>query len=151
MTATAATHTSTAHPSLGSPIEASASVAPAARIGRTGAIAGIAAAIATFAVAAIAHGAGVPLTVSGSAIPLAGFAEVTFVAAMIGTIVAAMLARKAGAPRRTFTVTTVVLTALTFVPDITAHAHAATKLTLMLTHVVAAAIVIPALASRLSD
>jgi len=44
-----------------------------------------------------------------------------------------------------------VLTALSFVPDVTADATTATKLTLMLTHVVAAAIVIPSLAASLSD
>ena len=54
-------------------------------------------------------------------------------------------------PRRTFVSTTLVLTALSFVPDVLADAQASTKLTLMLTHVVAAAIVIPALASRLAD
>ena len=46
---------------------------------------------------------------------------------------------------------TLALTAVSFVPDVLADAHTATKLTLILTHIVAAAIVIPALASRLSD
>ena len=43
------------------------------------------------------------------------------------------------------------LTALSFVPDVTADASTATIVTLMLTHVVAAAIVIPALAGRLTN
>jgi hypothetical protein len=40
---------------------------------------------------------------------------------------------------------------LSFVPDVLADAGAATKLGLMLTHVVAAAIVIPRLARPLAD
>ena len=41
------------------------------------------------AFAAIARSIDVPLKVSGSSIPLLGFAEVTFVAAIIGTVLAA--------------------------------------------------------------
>jgi hypothetical protein len=145
------TTTITTHPAPGSPIEAAGDATRPARVGRTGIVGGLTASVATVAVAAIAHGAGVTLEVSGSRIPLAGFAEVTFVAAMIGTLLAAVATRRAARPRRTFLVTTVALTVLSFVPDLTAHAHVATKGTLLLTHVVAAAIVIPALASRLSD
>lgn len=47
--------------------------------------------------------------------------------------------------------TTIVLTLVSIVPDVLVDAHAATKLTLALTHVIAAAIVIPALASHLTD
>ena len=46
---------------------------------------------------------------------------------------------------------TLLLTALSIVPDVLADAQVSTRLTLALTHVVAAVIVIPALASRLSD
>jgi hypothetical protein len=120
-------------------------------IGRIGLLAGATAAVATIGVAALARSIDVPLTVSGKAIPVPGFGELTFVAALIGTLIAAVLARRASRPHRTFLVTTLALTLASFGPDITADAHAATKLSLMLTHVVAAAIVIPALASRLSD
>jgi hypothetical protein len=51
-------------------------------------------------------------------------------------------------PRTVFVRATVVLTALSLVPD--ALAATATKVLLMLTHVVAAAIVIPVIARRLS-
>ena len=54
-------------------------------------------------------------------------------------------------PAATFVVTTVALTALSVVPDLTANATNATRFVLALTHLVAAAIVIPALASKLSD
>ena len=46
--------------------------------------------------------------------------------------------------------TTVVLTALSLVPDAIADAATATKALLMVTHLVAAAIVIPAVARRLA-
>jgi hypothetical protein len=44
----------------------------------------------------------------------------------------------------------VVLTALSFVPDLTADATTATKVTLVAAHVATAAVIIPALAARLS-
>ncbi len=116
-----------------------------------GATAGFVASVATFATAAIADAAGVPLEVGGQSIPLIGFAQVTFVAAIIGTVLAVVSARRATRPRRTFVVTTVVLTFASIVPDVLADATTATKLALAFTHVVAAAIVIPVLASRLRN
>jgi hypothetical protein len=73
--------------------------AAGSHVWRTGAVAGLAASLATSAVAALAHTLGVSLKIAGEAIP----------------------------------------------PGV------ATKLTLALTHIVATAIVIPALASRLTD
>ncbi len=125
--------------------------ARATRVGRTGVVAGVAASVATFGFAALARAIDVSLTVGGKAIPLIGFAQVTFVAAIVGTVLAVLMARWANRPRRTFVVTTLVLTLGSFVPDVLADAHTATKVALALSHVVAAAIVIPALASRLSD
>src|SRR3954471_9451765 len=121
------------------------------KLWRTGALAGVAASVATSATAAIAHTLDVPLTVGGKSIPLVGFAQVTLVASIIGMVLAVVLARHASRPRRTFVMTTTALTVASFVPDVLADAHTPTKLTLVLTHVVAAAIVIPALAFRLSD
>jgi hypothetical protein len=118
---------------------------------KTGLVAGAAASVATSAYAAIVHGLGVSLNVGGEAIPVAGFAQVTFVASLLGLALAAIFARKAGAPAQTFVRTTVALTALSFVPDVFADAPNGTRLALAVSHVIAAAIVIPALASRLSD
>jgi hypothetical protein len=118
---------------------------------KTGVAAGLTASVATAATAGVAHAAGVSLAVGGQAIPLLGFAQMTLVGAMIGTLLAAVFARRATRPQRTFVVTTIALTVLSFVPDVLADAHVSTRLTLALTHVVAAAIVIPALASRLSQ
>jgi len=118
---------------------------------RRGATAGVIAAAATTAVAGVADALGVSLAVGGESIPLLGFAQFTLFATVIGVAMAAVMARRAARPRRTFVSTTLALTVLSFVPDVLADAQTSTKLTLMLTHVVAAAIVIPALASRLAD
>jgi uncharacterized protein DUF6069 len=120
------------------------------RLVRTGVAAGVVAGAATSALAAVVDAAGVSLKVGGEAIPVLGFAQVTFVAAMIGTLLAVVLRRRAANPQRTFVRTTVALTALSFVPDVLADAPNGTRLALAISHVVAAAIVIPALASRLS-
>jgi len=118
---------------------------------KTGVAAGLTASAATMATAAVAHAAGVSLAVGGKAIPLSGFAQVTLVATMIGTLLAAVFARRAERPRHTFVVTTIALVLLSFAPDVVADAQVSTRLTLALTHVVAAAIVIPALAARLAE
>jgi Family of unknown function (DUF6069) len=116
---------------------------------RVGLVATVAAAAATTTVAAIGHAAGISLNVSGAPIPLPGFAELTAFFALIGVALAAVLARKARHPRRAFLRTTVVLTVASLLPDLLADAGIATKALLMTTHLVAAAIVIPALARRL--
>src|SRR5436305_413928 len=118
---------------------------------KTGSVAGIAASVATVATAGAARAIDVSLKVGGQAIPLLGFAQVTFVAAIIGTLIAVVLSHRANRPRRAFVATTLALTALSFVPDVLADAHTATKFALALTHVAAASIVIPALSSRLAD
>ncbi len=118
---------------------------------RTGVVAGLAASAATAATAAIAHAAGVSLDVGGEAIPVLGFAQVTFVATLVGVAIAVVLGRRAQQPSRTFVRTTVALTLVSFLPDVLADAAVSTRLVLALTHVVAASIVIPALSSRLAD
>jgi hypothetical protein len=116
---------------------------------RTGARAGLVAAVATTAVAAVALAAGVPVAIEGEQIPVLGFAQLTLMGAAVGVGLAKALARWASRPRRTFMTTTVALTALSIVPDLMVSATTATKLVLIATHLVAAAIVIPALADRL--
>ena len=123
----------------------------AKQIRRTGAFAGLAASVATSTIAAVASALDVSLKVGGEAIPVIGFAQLTFVAAIIGTVMAVVMSHRARHPRHTFVVSTIALTALSIVPDVIADAQTATKLVLALTHVVAASIVIPALASRLTD
>ncbi|MGZ4735635.1 MAG: DUF6069 family protein [Acidimicrobiia bacterium] len=120
------------------------------KLWKTGAVAGVSASVATTAFAALALAVDVPLTVGGKSIPVAGFAQLTLIASIIGTILAMVLARRARQPQRTFVVTTVGLTALSIIPDVLADASTSTRITLAISHVLAAVIVIPALASRLS-
>ncbi|MFJ6167827.1 DUF6069 family protein [Micromonospora orduensis] len=117
---------------------------------RAGVVATVAASAATMAVAAAGHAAGVSLDVGGAPIPVTGFGVLTAVFSLIGVAVAALMSRFARRPRRTFVRTTVVLTVLSLVPDVIADAGVGTKALLMLTHLVAAAIVIPVVARRLA-
>ncbi|MET7394062.1 DUF6069 family protein [Dactylosporangium sp. NPDC005572] len=117
---------------------------------RTGVVAAAVASAATMAVAAAGHAAGVSLDMAGAPIPVAGFGVLTAALSLIGVVIAGLLSRFARRPRRTFIRTTVVLTVLSLVPDAIADAGVATKALLMLTHLVAAAIVIPAVARRLA-
>lgn len=114
---------------------------------KAGAVSGLVAAAATTTIAAVTG----PLEISGEAIPVYAFAQLTLIAVLVGTFLATRLVRRARTPRRTFVVTTVALTAGSLVPDVLADATTGTRLTLMATHLIAAAIVIPALATRLSD
>ena len=108
------------------------------------------AAAATSTVAAVGSAAGISLEVAGSPIPVSGFAVLTAVFSIVGLVLAAALARWAHSPRRAFLRSTLVLTALSFVPDLTADAAWSTRCLLMLPPVVAASIVIPLVARRLA-
>jgi uncharacterized protein DUF6069 len=122
-----------------------------ARLALTGVAATAVASAATATVAAAGTAAGIGLDVGGEPIPVAGFAVLTAVFSLVGLVLAVVLARTARHPRRTFLRTTVALTALSLVPDAIADAAPATKALLMLTHLVAAAIVVPAVAARLEN
>jgi hypothetical protein len=124
---------------------------PSRRLWKTGLVAGASAFVATFGFAALVRSIDVPLKVGGQTIPAPGFAQLTLVASIIGTFLAVVMSRRAHRPLRTFVATTVGLTLVSIVPDVLADATTATKVALALSHLVAAAIVIPALASRLSD
>lgn len=147
MSTTAATTTTT--PTTTTPATTTASIRARA-LWATGLVSGAVAAAGTTAVAALARAAGIPLAIGGEQIPLLGFAQLTMVCAVVGTVLAASFAKWARHPQRTFVVTTVALTAVSLVPDVIADATTASRLVLMLTHLVAAAIVVPALAKRLS-
>lgn len=116
-----------------------------------GVAAAVVAAAATTAVAAIASAAGVSFADrTGASIPIVGFAELTLVFSLIGVGIAAVVARRARSPRRTFLRITGVLVALSLVPDAVSGFGVASALTLMADHLVAAAIVVPVLARRLA-
>ncbi|MQA81632.1 MAG: hypothetical protein GEV10_24645 [Streptosporangiales bacterium] len=117
---------------------------------RTGVVAAALASAATSAVAAAGHAAGISLDMGGVPLPVSGFAVLTAVFSLVGLVLAAILSRTARHPRRIFVWTTVVLTACSLVPDVLADAASVTKVLLMTAHLVAAAIVIPAVARRLT-
>jgi hypothetical protein len=132
------------------PVAAPSTDSRTAGLWRTGLVAAVAAAAATTAIAGAALAAGVPVAIEGEQIPPAGFAQLTLVFSVVGILLAKAFGRWASRPRRTFVVTTVALTALSVVPDLAMPgATAATRLVLIVTHLVAAAIVIPAVARRL--
>jgi Family of unknown function (DUF6069) len=135
------THTSTT--------EAPARTTRARALWVAGLVSGAVAAVATTVIAAAARAADVPLAIDGEQIPMLGFAQLTMACAVIGTVMAVSFAKWARRPQRTFVVTTVALTAISFVPDLLADATTGSKLVLMLTHLVAAAIIVPTLAKRL--
>jgi len=108
-----------------------------------------AASVATPLVAAGGHAAGISLDIGGAPIPVLGFATLTAFFSVVGVVLAVVLSRLARHPRIVFVRTTVVLTALSLVPDVIVDAAVPTKALLMLTHLVAAAIVVPAVARRL--
>jgi hypothetical protein len=115
-----------------------------------GVVATALASVATSIVAAAGHAAGISLDIGGAPIPVQGFAVLTTFFSLVGLVLAVVLSRVARRPRSTFIRSTVVLTVLSLVPDVLADATPATQALLMLTHLVAAAIVIPAVARRLT-
>ena len=121
------------------------------RFARAGLLSGAAAAAANLAVFAGARLLDVSLEIQDERIPAFGFPQVTFICAVLGIAMAAIFVRKSSRPRRAFVRTTVSLTALSMVPPAIADADTATKVVLALTHVVAAVIIIPAIAARLTD
>ena len=114
-------------------------------------VAGVVAAAVTTTVAAAVHAAGVSFEIDGEMIPLAGFAQMTFLGAVIGGALLAALNRRGCATRRAFLQTSVALTALSCVPSIALPDDAATKLALVSLHVLAAAIIVPALVRHTRD
>jgi len=143
-----------------SPTQDMASQADAAQrpLVLVGAVAGAVAAAATTLVAVAAKAVDVPLEAAprnadaAKEIPMSGFATGTLMMVAVGIVIALLLAWKAKRPARTWVITTVVLTVISFAgPISTGHATTATRLVLGLTHVVAAAIVIPAIAHRLAQ
>ena len=118
---------------------------------RTTVIAGLVAAAVTTGAAAAVHAAGVSFEVDGEMIPMVGFAQTTFLGAIIGGAVLAVLNRRSHSARRRFLQVAVALTALSCVPSVTWPDDAATKLALVALHVLAGAIAVPALVRHAHD
>jgi hypothetical protein len=150
---TAATVTTTTEPST-VPVELTSRTTP---LWKVGIIAGIGGALAAELVALAARAVDVPMRAgaiggdTSEAIPVGSFAFMTLLWTAVGVALAAALGRWARRPARTFVVTTVALTALSFLSPIFAgDTTTATTVALCLTHVAAAAVVVPRLARRLA-
>ena len=79
-------------------------------------------------------------------IPLGGFAQMTFLGAVIGGVLLAVLNRRSAAPRRRFLQITTALVVLSCVPSVALPPDAATKTALVALHLLAAAMIVPVLA-----
>jgi hypothetical protein len=122
-----------------------------------GILATLAGAVVTEAFALVARAAGVPMEAAGpgateaAEIPVGGFFGGVVFWSVAGIVLAVAFARWAGRPARTFTVTTVALTALSLAgPAVAPHTATSTQIVLAASHVVAAAVVVPLLARRLA-
>ena len=127
------------------PASASSTDTRTGSLRRTTVVVGLVAAAVATAVAAGVHAAGVPLEVEGEMIPLPGFAQMTFVGAVIGGLLLAVLNRRSAAAGRRFVQVTVALTALSCVPSVAMPDDVATRVALVAIHLLAAAIVVPVL------
>jgi hypothetical protein len=122
-----------------------------------GVIAALAGAIVLYAYGAAAKALDVPMRAGemgashAGAITPASFASGVVFCTVAGTILAMVLARLAAHPARAFLRTSLVLVAISLVFPLTAsHTATTTRLTLALGHLIAAAIVIPIITTRLT-
>jgi Family of unknown function (DUF6069) len=125
---------------------------------RAGAIAAVAGAIVLYAYGALAQALSVPMRAGdpgashAQAITPANFAIGVVFCTIIGTILAMILAVRAADPARAFLRAALVLVAVSLVfPLVASHTPAATRLTLALAHLIAAAVVIPLITLRLAQ
>lgn len=111
------------------------------------------AAVATTLMAVIAKAAGVDFGSSLGDVPISAFPLLTVYCSLIGVIIAEVTIRVAKLPRSTFQITAIVLTGLSLIPDVLPFFEfdLAFVGVLCLTHIVAAAIVVPMIALRMEE
>ena len=116
-----------------------------------GLLATLAAMVVTTLAAALARAVGVDFELpdGGQSIPLSGFAVLTGAFSLVGVVIAVALLRWSARPARHFLWTAGSLTALSLVPPFLVGANPATVVALVGLHLVAAAVMIPALARGL--
>ncbi len=122
------------------------------RLAVTGVVATLVAMTATTLGAALARAAGVDFAIpdgGDEAIPLGGFTVVTGFFSLVGVVIAAVLLRFSARPASRFVWTAVALTALSLAPPFLVGAAATTSVTLVALHLLAAAVMIPALTRSL--
>lgn len=127
----------------------------ARRMWAAGAVAGVASSVVVIALVAIAEGAGVPMKVAENStkpveqIPVLGYGMLILGSTLVGLLLATAFGRWTGRPRRAFLITAVALTAVSFTFPATTTATTATKVMLVITHLIPAALIIPTIAALL--
>ncbi|SDJ84687.1 hypothetical protein SAMN05428985_101713 [Nocardioides sp. YR527] len=111
------------------------------------------AAVVTTLMAVVAKAAGVDFGSSVGDVPISAFPMLTVYCSLIGVIIAEVMIRLAKMPRSTFQITAIVLTGLSLIPDVVPFFEFDLTFVgvLCLTHLVAAAIVIPMVALRMEE
>ncbi len=118
----------------------------------TGLVATVGAMAATSVTAAIARAVGVDFELPDGAsesIPVSGVAMLTGIFSIVGLLIAAAFRRWSARPAELFVKAAVTLTAISLLPPFLTDANAATVTALILIHLVAATVMIPALARSL--
>jgi len=121
--------------------------APTSSLTRTTIVMAAVGATATTLAAAAIRAAGVHLAADGR-IPLAAFAQFTFVGAVLGGLLVAVLNRRSTLPRRRFIQIAVTFTALSCLAPGLGGDDVASKIGLIAIHLLAATIVAPVLARQ---
>jgi hypothetical protein len=122
------------------------------RIALLGVLAMLVAMAATTLAATLARAGGVSLHLPGAAepIPVAGVGVMTGIFSLVGIVIALAVRRWAVRPAERWVQVAVALTTLSLVPPLLTGAGPATTVTLMALHLIAAAVMIPALARSLA-
>lgn len=120
-------------------------------LARTGTAATLVATTAVTAIAAFAKAQGVDFAIGENhdVIPTVGVAVATGVLCTLGVVLSAAFRRWSSRPARAFVQTAVTLTAVSLVPPLFSGGETSTEASLILLHLLAAAIMIPALARAL--
>jgi hypothetical protein len=121
--------------------------APTSSLRRTTIVVAAAGATATTLAAAAMRAAGIHLA-AGGRIPLAAFAQFTFLGAVLGGLLVAVLNRRSTLPRRRFIQIAVTFTALSFLAPGLGGDDIASKIGLIAIHLLAATIVVRVLARQ---
>lgn len=111
------------------------------------------AAVTTTVIAVIAKTAGVDFGSSAGEVPISAFPMFTVYCSLIGIIIAEVMIRVTTLPRSSFQITTIVLTGLSLIPDVLPVFEFDLTFVgvLCLTHIVAAAIVVPMISVRMAE
>ena len=110
-------------------------------------------AVVTTVMAVIAKTAGVDFGSSAGDVPILAFPMLTVWCSLIGVIIAELMIRRVDMPRSTFQITAIVLTGLSLIPVVMPffELDLAFVGVLCLTHVVAAAIIVPMIAACMEE